>query len=104
MHYRDIFALMPQTYNIMSLRNALVKDTKFVNVGMGIYALKEKGYKQDSVANILADMLKDKSMTVKEIIKEFKKIKIVADNTITVSLYKNNKFEKVAKATYRLKK
>ncbi|MBP7848536.1 hypothetical protein KA013_05010, partial [Patescibacteria group bacterium] len=72
----------------------------FVNMGLGIYGLKEWGFEGGSVKEIIERILGKlgRSMTIKEIQKEVLKEKMVSPNTIVLTLQKyKNLFERVEK-------
>ncbi len=90
----------PQT-----VHNELIKDNRFVLVGRGIYALKEWGYGEGTVADILIRILKDASgpMGREELIEKVLKQRMVKRNTIIIGLQDKELFERVAGNKYTLK-
>lgn len=87
-----------------AIHNELIKDKRFVLVGRGIYALREWGYKRGTVADIIADVLKDAGEPLHrdEIIKRVLKSRFVKETTILLNLQSKTQFKRVAKATYEL--
>ncbi len=90
----------PQT-----VHNELIKDDRFVLIGRGIYALKEWGYKQGTIKDVLKDILakSGKPMTKDEIMSEVMKIRKVKKATVLINLNNENSFVKINN-TYALKK
>jgi hypothetical protein len=90
--------------NKESVHNELIKDSRFVLVGRGIYALTEWGYQKGVVADVITDILKknNSSMTREQIIEEVMKHRMVKRNTILVALSNKQLFKKVAKNQYEL--
>ena len=43
-----------------AIHNELIKDSRFVLIGRGIYALNEWGYKKGTVADIITEVIKEK--------------------------------------------
>ncbi len=87
-----------------AIHNELIKDKRFVLVGRGIYALKEWGYKKGTVADIIADILRDegKELHRDEIVKRVLESRYVKETTILLNLQGKPQFKRVAKATYAL--
>jgi len=87
-----------------AIHNELIKDKRFVLIGRGIYALKEWGYKKGTVADIIADVLKDAGEPLHrdEIVKRVLKSRFVKETTILLNLQSKPQFKRVAKATYEL--
>lgn len=90
----------PQT-----VHNELIKDKRFVLVGRGIYALKEWGYGEGTVADILVRILNESSGPVSrdELIDKVLKQRIVKRNTIIIGLQDQKLFQRVAGNKYILK-
>ncbi len=88
-----------------AVHNELIRDERFVLIGRGIYALREWGYKNGVVEEVIEEILitADKPMHKDDIIKEVKKQRIVKETTILLNLQKD-KFIRVARATYTVKK
>ena len=79
----------------------------FVNLGLGIYGLKERGYEGGMVKEILVRIFErnDRAMNVKELCKEMLKEKMVSPNTVMLNLQKyKDLFTRVEKGVYELKK
>lgn len=87
-----------------AIHNELIKDKRFVLIGRGIYALKEWGYKQGTVSDTIADVLKKAKEPLHrdEIVKRVLKQRQVKETTILLNLQSKPQFVRVAKATYTL--
>ncbi len=90
----------PQT-----VHNELIKDTRFVLVGRGIYALKEWGYEKGTIRDVLEDILRGSSepMGREAILKEVMKKRKVKKATVMINLNNARIFEKVG-GRYAVKK
>lgn len=92
---------------VTTVHNELVKNNQtFVNMGLGIYGLREWGIEGGVVKDIIARILKKngRPMSVKEISKELLKEKMVSPNTVLLNLQKyKDMFERVDKGIYQLK-
>ncbi|UFX83047.1 HTH domain-containing protein [Candidatus Absconditicoccus praedator] len=113
LHYQELSTKIMEWFNgkpvkVSTVHNELVKNSSmFVNMGLGIYGLKEWGYEGGTVKDILERVMgkANRPMTIKEITKEVLKEKMISPNTIILTLQKyQDKFERVDKGTYVLKK
>ncbi len=87
-----------------SVHNELIRNEKFVLVGRGIYALKEWGYQQGTVKEVIVNILKKnkKSLSVDEIIKMVLTQRQVKGSTIVLNLQNKELFEKNEDGEYGL--
>lgn len=85
-----------------AIHNELIKDSRFVLIGRGIYALDSWGYSRGTVADIITDILKeaDQPLHRDEIIKRVLDKRQVKETTILLNLQSKSQFKRVAKATY----
>jgi len=113
LHYQEMATKVMEWFpekpvKVNTVHNELVKNNAlFVNMGLGIYGLKEWGFEGGSVKEIIERILGKlgRSMTIKEIQKEVLKEKMVSPNTIVLTLQKyKNLFERVEKGIYQMKK
>ncbi|MGB9680829.1 MAG: HTH domain-containing protein, partial [Minisyncoccia bacterium] len=91
-------------FNIKTIHNVLISDSRFVLVGNGLYALKEWGYEPGTVADVIVRIFKKEKrpLNTQEITEKVLKERIVKKNTILVNLQNRKLFKKVARATYQL--
>lgn len=89
-----------------AIHNELIKDSRFVLIGRGIYALKEWGYNKGTVSDIIAGILQKSKepMHRDDIVREVLKSRQVKETTILLNLQGKPQFKRVAKATYSLAK
>ncbi len=85
-----------------AIHNELIKDSRFVLIGRGIYALKEWGYKKGTVADIITRVLQenDGPMYRDDIVRQVLKKRKVKETTVLLNLQARKEFKRVAKATY----
>lgn len=110
MHFSEISKKIKQSdfkrkdVTTQAIHNELIKDSRFVLVGRGIYALKEWGYKKGTVSDVIADVLKkaNEPLHRDEIVKLVLKNRYVKETTILLNLQGKKQFKRVAKATYAL--
>lgn len=92
--------------NVQTVHNELIKDSRFVLVGRGMYSLAEWGYKPGTVKDVLLDVLKSvaKPLSKEEIVNRVMAVRMVKENTILLNLQDSKLFAKKADGTYGLKK
>jgi len=85
-----------------TVHNELIKDSRFVLVGRGLYALEEWGYVSGVVRDVIAQILKEskKPLSKKEILGKVSKQRFVKENTISLNLQNKNYFVKDSKGKY----
>lgn len=110
MHFNEIAEaiknsdLKRRDVTTQAIHNELIKDSRFVLIGRGIYALREWGYKKGTVADVIASILKKEGGPLHrdEIVKRVLKSRRVKETTILLNLQGKPQFKRVAKATYAL--
>ncbi len=107
MHFREVAEAINELFgheaHIATTHNELIKDTRFVLVGRGLYALTEWGYTAGVVKDVLRQILETEGpLSKEEIIDKVRKERYVKDNTILVNLQDPTFFKKLANGTYTL--
>jgi DNA-directed RNA polymerase delta subunit len=110
MHFSDIAKAIKSSdfrrkdVTTQAIHNELIKDSRFVLIGRGIYALKDWGYSKGTVADIITDILKKEGGPLHrdEIVRRVLKHRQVKETTILLNLQGKPRFKRVAKATYTL--
>jgi hypothetical protein len=104
MHFSDvakaISSLFAKEAHTATTHNELIKDSRFVLVGRGLYALAEWGFSPGVVRDVIRDVLKKKPLTREQVIEEVKKVRYVKDNTILVNLNDTRHFKRLKDNTY----
>jgi len=86
-----------------TVHNELILDDKYVLVGRGIYALKDWGYQEGTVADIITNILKANGpMVKKDLAEEVLKQRLVQKTTITLVLMNKDKFNRLEDGRYGL--
>lgn len=87
---------------VQAIHNELIKDSRFVLIGRGIYALSTWGYKKGTIADIIKSILEksDKPLTREEIVKQVLRVRKVKETTILLNLQNKKLFKKVDKNLY----
>lgn len=99
LHFKEVADAISKTFNkkihYATCHNELIKDTRFVLVGRGMYALSEWGYKAGIAREVITDILKKEGPLSKEdIIKKVNKERYFKNNTILVNLLNTKYFKK----------
>jgi DNA-directed RNA polymerase delta subunit len=62
LHFREVASLIEKMFNraahVATTHNELIKDPRFVLVGRGMYALREWGYTQGVVRDVIREALR----------------------------------------------
>lgn len=90
--------------NAATVHNELILDNKYVLVGRGLYSLKEWGYKEGTVADVIVNILKEaeRPLSRDEILENVLEQRLVKKATIILALMDRDKFEKVEGEKYKL--
>lgn len=105
MHFREVAKAISETFgrktHIATTHNELIKDSRFVLVGRGYYALAEWGYKPGVVRDVIAAILeKEGPLTKEDVVDRVLKERFLKKNTILVNLQNAKYFKKLDDGTY----
>jgi sigma-70-like protein len=111
LHYKEIALLInaagfdKKTACAATVHNELIIDKKYVLVGRGYYALREWGYEDGTVEDVIEKVLKKaaKPLEKEDIMDQVLEKKIVKRSTIYLALLNKEKFKKVEGSKYTLK-
>ncbi len=108
MHFSEVAqkigALVGRKVHVQTVHNELIKDNRFVLVGRGLYALKEWGYEEGTVKDIITKVLRAEGPLEKDkIITLVSALRLVKPNTISVNLDNKKYFKKLTDETYALR-
>ena len=109
-HFREVAKLIDaggwskKKVHPQTVHNELIKDKRFVLVGRGLYALREWGYAEGSVREVIASLLKDsgRALTREEIIALASEKRMVKPQTILLNLQNRDTFRKTDDGKYAL--
>lgn len=111
LHYVDIANRITQAHfdkkniNVQAVHNELIREQSFVLIGRGIYALREWGYEDGTVSEVIAKILKEHGPLERDqIISEVLKRRHVKRITILLNLKNKPIFERVGRNAYALVK
>ncbi|MBI2631108.1 hypothetical protein HYW73_02755 [Candidatus Nomurabacteria bacterium] len=106
MHFKEVADAISKTFgkktHYATCHNELIKDSRFVLVGRGMYALSEWGYKTGIAREVIQDILKreGESLSKDEIVKRVMKERYFKKNTILVNLANPQYFKKNKSGLY----
>jgi len=104
LHFVQVASLidsaLPQT-----VHNELIKDSRFVLVGRGIYALKEWGYEEGQVKDVISNILKTAGRPLgrEEVLEKTLKQRLVKENTVLLNLSNKKYFSRNPEGRYTVR-
>ncbi len=109
LHFREVAGMIERMFNrkahIATTHNELIKDPRFVLVGRGMYALREWGYTEGVVRDVVREVLrKNGPLTKDQIIEKVLKERHVKPGTIVVNLQNQKYFKRGKDAKFTLVK
>lgn len=107
MHFKEVARSITETFkkktHVATTHNELIKDTRFILVGRGIYALKEWGYKPGIVRDVIKEIIKKEGpMSKEDVIDRVMKERYLKKNTILVNLQNPKYFKKNKNGLYSI--
>lgn len=100
---KQIEKLFKKKAHVATTHNELIKDSRFVLVGRGLYALSEWGYISGVVKDVIRKVLEQNGpLTKDKIIEKVLKERYVKENTIMVNLQNPKFFKKDKEGKYSL--
>lgn len=108
-HFREVAKAITTVFNkkahVATTHNELIKDSRFVLVGRGLYALSEWGYMNGVVKDVIKKIIeKSGPMTKQEIVDKVMKERYVKENTIIINLQNKKYFKKNKDGKYDINK
>jgi hypothetical protein len=106
-HFKEVAKAIQAMFNkkahVATTHNELIKDSRFVLVGRGLYALSEWGYLSGVVKDVISKVLaKNGPLTKDEVIEKVLKERYVKKNTIIVNLQNPKFFKKDKDGKYSI--
>lgn len=110
LHFEDIakyinrFGIDKKPAHVQTVHNELIKDDRFVLVGRGIYALREKGFEPGTVREVIARLLKKNGpLAPSEVVKLVNSERFLKENTILLSLQGKKYFRRLGDGRYHVR-
>jgi hypothetical protein len=96
---------MQKKTNYQTVHNQLIKDSQFVLVGRGLYALREWGYNPGTVKDVISRVLKEakQPLSEDEVLKRVLSQRLVKESTILLNLGNKKCFLKLDNNRYSLR-
>jgi hypothetical protein len=100
MHFKEVAEEINKTFgkraHVATCHNELIKDSRFVLVGRGMYGLKDWGHTGGVVRDVIVEVLKEagRPLPKDEIIKRVLDKRMVKPNTVLVNLQNSKHFKK----------
>ncbi len=106
LHFREVARLIEETFkkkaHAATTHNELIKDSRFVLVGRGLYALSEWGYSRGIVRDVIRDILeKEGPLPKQKIIERVLESRFVQPNTVLVNLQNSRYFKRDKDGRYQ---
>lgn len=108
MHFKEVADSISKTFgkkiHYATCHNELIRDSRFVLVGRGMYALSEWGYKTGIAREVIQDILKREKepLSKDDIVTKVMKERYFKKNTILVNLANSKYFKKTKTGLYTL--
>lgn len=108
MHFKEVADAISKTFgkktHYATCHNELIRDSRFVLVGRGMYALAEWGYKTGIAREVIQDILKREGgpLSKDDVVTKVMKERYFKKNTILVNLANSKYFKKNKNGLYTL--
>jgi len=109
LHFREVTELINQANlgtnlaQAQTVHNELIKDSRFILVGRGTYALKEWGYQSGTIKDVIVQTLSENgSLDKDQILDKVLKSRLVKKNTVLINLQNRQYFSKEKDGKYSL--
>lgn len=109
MHFLDIAGSITEYFQepvkISTIHNELIRNEEFVLIGRGIYVLKDWGYKDGTVLDVILDIFQKAKtpLSTEEITARVLKVRQVKTTTIYMNLQNKKYVERVGRNLYQAK-
>jgi hypothetical protein len=87
LHFTDVAGKIEGSL-VQTVHNELIRDKRFVLIGRGIYALKEWGYVEGDVKDVILNIFSNENrpLTKSEILDRVMKQRLIKENTVLMNL------------------
>ena len=102
LHFKKVADLIGDETNPQTVHNELIKDDRFVLVGRGIYALREWGYEEGEVKDVIKRTIEraGEPLPKEEIVDKVLAKRMVKKNTIVQNLSNKKHFKRTPDGKY----
>lgn len=108
MHFTEVTEMIRTKLNhpahVQTVHNELIKDKRFILVGRGLYALKEWGYQEGTVRDVITHIITNigKPIAKSELLKRILQERHVKESTVLINLQNREHFKRLDNGTYTL--
>lgn len=101
LHFREVANLIEGAL-AQTVHNELIRDSRFILIGRGIYGLSEWGYYPGEVKDVILRVIKEagKPLTKEEILEKVKEQRLVKETTILLNLSNKKHFLRNSQGKY----
>lgn len=110
LHFEDVakyiakMGIDKEAAHVQTVHNELIKDSRFVLVGRGVYALREQGFEPGTVREVIVRLLKKQGpMDAPKVVEAVNKQRILKQNTILLGLQNRKYFKRLDDGRYHIK-
>lgn len=98
------FGIDKKPAHVQTVHNELIKDSRFVLVGRGMYALREHGFEPGTVREVMKGLLKQRGpLKPREVVKLVNRQRILKENTILLNLQNRRHFKRLDDGRYHVR-
>ena len=101
LHFTDVAGKIEGSL-VQTVHNELIRDKRFVLIGRGIYALKEWGYVEGDVKDVILNIFSNENrpLTKSEILDARTKQRLIKENTVLMNLSNKKYFARDTEGKY----
>ncbi|MCU0653051.1 MAG: hypothetical protein MUD10_02220 [Candidatus Pacebacteria bacterium] len=101
LHFTDVARKIDGSL-VQTVHNELIRDKRFVLIGRGIYALREWGYSEGDVKDVISKIFENENrpLTKAEIMDRVMKQRIIKENTVLMNLSNKKYFSRDSEGKY----
>ena len=105
LHFSKVAKVIGPNALVQTVHNELIRDHRFVLVGRGLYALKEWGYQEGCVKDVIGDVLRKagRPLSKEDILNLVSKQRLVKKDTILLNLSNKKHFLRIPEGKYFIK-
>ena len=104
LHFTEVAKLISDSTLPQTVHNELIKDSRFILIGRGIYALREWGYDAGEIKEVIRKIIlsAERPLDKRDIVEQVLQKRIVKENTILQNLSNKKYFKRNSDGGYLL--
>ena len=105
LHFSQVATLIGENALVQTVHNELIRDSRFVLIGRGIYALADWGYESGTVKDVISHVLKgaETPLSKDEVLERVLEKRFVKENTVLLNLSDKEHFLRNPQGKYLLR-